>query len=245
MAIQQTTSISLHKRILCDIEHRIVSGTWPPGHRIPSEHELTTEFNCSRMTVNKVLTQLAAAGLVERRRKAGSFVTSPRSRSAILEIKDIKAEVSALGLPYRFEIVRREKRRSKRADRERLELTTAGGAVLDLDCLHFAGERPFCLENRIINLLLVPEAALQTFDEVAPGAWLLSRAPWTSAEHTIRSRNADADTAAILKVGLGAACLIIDRRTWLGEQPVTQVRLTYPGDAHELLAHFSPSHSKV
>src|ERR1044072_2418244 len=77
---------SLHRRILAELEARIVSGEWPPGYRIPFEHELTTQFGCSRMTVNKALTQMVSAGLIERRRKAGSFVSQPRSEAAILEI---------------------------------------------------------------------------------------------------------------------------------------------------------------
>ena len=66
---------SLHQRILADISERIVSGDWPPGHRIPFEHELSAEYQCSRMTVNKALSQLAKSGLIERRRRSGSFVT--------------------------------------------------------------------------------------------------------------------------------------------------------------------------
>ena len=99
-------SISLHQQILADIESRILSGEWPPGHRIPFEHELTARYKCSRMTVSKALTQLAGAGLIERRRKAGSFVTRPHSQSAVLEIQDVRAEIAALGLPYRYEIFR-------------------------------------------------------------------------------------------------------------------------------------------
>ena len=110
---------SLHRRIIADIEARILSGEWPPGWRIPFEHELTAQYGCARMTVSKALTQLAGAGLIERRRKAGTFVTQPHSQSAVLEIPDVKAEVAALGLPYRFAIVARSKRRATRADRVR------------------------------------------------------------------------------------------------------------------------------
>ncbi|MGG2473725.1 histidine utilization repressor, partial [Rhizobium sp. BR5] len=31
---------TLHQRILSDIEGRIVSGEWPPGHRLPFEVDL-------------------------------------------------------------------------------------------------------------------------------------------------------------------------------------------------------------
>ncbi|MBP6719146.1 MAG: histidine utilization repressor [Rhodoferax sp.] len=230
---------SLHQHILSDIEQRILSGEWPPGYRIPSEHELTDTYQCSRMTVNKVLTQLARAGIVERRRKAGSFVMRPHSRSAVLEIQDIRAEVLSLGLPYRYQLVHRKKRRSLRADMDALELKAAV-PVIELQSLHYAGERPFCLEYRLINLAAVPQAAVETFQNDPPGAWLVSHVPWTSAEHRIRAGAADADMAALLKVALGSPCLIIQRRTWTGEMPVTFVRLVYPGEDHELLAHFSP-----
>jgi cytochrome c-type biogenesis protein CcmF len=58
---------SLHQRIRADIQERILSGAWPPGHRVPAEHELMAEYGCSRMTVNKALSALAAAGLIDRR----------------------------------------------------------------------------------------------------------------------------------------------------------------------------------
>src|SRR5262245_21904866 len=231
---------SLHQRILADVEQRILSGAWPPGHRIPSEHELTEHYGCSRMTVNKVLTQLARAGLIERRRKAGSFVAQSQGGSAILEIQEIKAEVESLGLQYRFELRERIKRRSQREDRERLGLD-GPQPVLLLQCVHFAGERPYCVEDRIINLQAVPAAADEGFEEQSPGAWLFSHVPWTSAEHRIRADGADQALASSLKLKRGAPCLVIERRTWANALPVTQVRLTYPAEARELVARFSPS----
>ncbi|MEK7344878.1 MAG: histidine utilization repressor [Pseudomonadota bacterium] len=232
--------LSLHERILGDIEQHIVSGRWPPGHRIPSEQDLTQQYGCSRMTVNKVLTQLARGGLVERRRKAGSFVTRPQSRSAVLEIQDIRSEVESLGQAYRYEVRERKRRRSTNADMQTLGLGQHS-PVLHLVTQHWAGARPFCLEQRLIGLDTVPAAAEQDFSSEAPGAWLVNHVPWTSAEHRIRAVGADAQTAPLLELPLGAPCLLIERRTWLGGQPVTFVRLTYPGDGHELVARFSPS----
>ncbi len=231
---------SLHQRILADIEQRILSGKWPPGHRIPSEHELTIEYQCSRMTVNKALTQLAQASMIERRRKVGSFVMRSQSRSAVLEIQDIRAEVTALGLPYRYDIIESRKRRSQRADIDALELDESG-PVIELRTLHYAGPRPFCLELRLINLSTVPSAAGEDFSDEAPGAWLVRHVPWTSAEHRIRAGAADAETAPALKVRRGTPCLVVERRTWIGGKPVTFVRLTYPGEGHELVARFSPT----
>jgi GntR family histidine utilization transcriptional repressor len=231
---------SLHQRILGEIRGSILSGEWPPGRRIPFEHELQAHYGCSRMTVSKVLTELAQSKLIERRRKSGSFVLRPPGPSAVLEIQDIKGEVLALGLPYRHEIVARRRRNATREDRDRLELKSAE-LVLVLTCRHFAGLRPFCLEERIINLTAVPEADGERFMGAAPGAWLVSRVPWSAAEHKIRAIGAAAAVAAALEIETGTACLAIERRTWRAERSVTFVRLTYPGYEHELVARFTPS----
>jgi GntR family histidine utilization transcriptional repressor len=237
---EHTTAIpSLHERILGEIEGRILSGEWAPGVRIPFEHELATQYQCSRMTVNKALSELAKAGLIERRRKAGSFVMRAPSRSAILEIPEIKSEVEALGAAYRFEILTRRRRRAGPADAGRLK-GVGVEPIVDLTCRHWAGIRPFCIEERLINLSATPEAAEEEFIEVPPGSWLLARAPWTRAEHRIRARSADVRRAALLNIEAGTACLAIERRTWSGDAAITYVRLTYPGEAHELIARFSP-----
>jgi len=240
MKADSAASLSLHERILSDIEGRILSGEWPPGARIPFEHELSEQYACSRMTVNKALSQLAKSGLIERRRKVGSFVMRAPSRSALLEILDVMTEVEALGLAYRFEILARRRRLAGRADAARLEGVEAG-PLLDLTCRHWAGKRPFCLEERLINLSAVPDAETEMFAKVSPGSWLVARVPWTAAEHRIRARAADAKRSALLDVEEGAACLAIERRTWSSDAPITYVRLTYPGEGHELVARFSPS----
>ena len=111
------SDLSLHQRILGDIEDRILSGEWQPGFRIPFEVDLAEQYRCSRMTVNKALTQLAKTGLIERRRKSGSYVTQPRAQSAVLEIRDIKLEVQSLGLAYDYKLSAKTTRRSNAADR--------------------------------------------------------------------------------------------------------------------------------
>ena len=232
--------LSLHQRILSDIREKILSGAWAPGHRIPFEHELTAHYNCSRMTVNKALSQLAKAGLIERRRRSGSFVRQPQSQAAVLELHDIRIEVEALGLPYRYERLGRVKRRSGAEDRALLGLS-ATGPVLALEGLHFAGERPFALEQRLINLSAVVEAGEEEFLDIAPGPWLIGRVPWSEAEHRIRAMAADETIADALDIDPGAPCLVVERRTWSAEHPVTHVRFIYPAESHTLVARFTPS----
>lgn len=239
-ALLPDPELSLHQRIVNDIEGRILSGEWAPGSRIPFELELAAHYNCSRMTVNKAMTQLARSGLIERRKKSGSFVIQPHSQSAVLEIRDIKLEVESLGKPYRYTLSSRIKRKATAGDRTHLGVG-ANAPILAITGLHHAGDRVFCLEERVINLAAVPDAADETFEQMAPGPWLIARVPWSAAEHRIMAVEADEEVAAALDITPGAACLVVERRTSMNGVFVTHVRLTYLGSSHELVARFTPS----
>lgn len=232
-------AMSLHDRIMSDIRAKILGREWLPGHRIPFEHELMVEYGCSRMTVNKVLTQLAQSGFIERRRKAGSFVRLPQSQSAVLEIRDVAVDVGALDLPYSFEIVRRAERRSRSGEPGFAELPV-GSPLLEVTCVHFAGRETFCLEERVIDLLAVPEAAGEPFTDQPPGTWLRRKVPWTIAEHTIKAKGAEELTAEWFGLPLGSPFLVVRRKTWAGDRQVTFVTLTYK-ETHELTSTFEPS----
>ena len=64
------------------IRRRIRSGEWRPGCKIPSERELEKEFSLNRLTISKGLANLAAEGLLVRRRGQGTFVTERDSGRA-------------------------------------------------------------------------------------------------------------------------------------------------------------------
>lgn len=53
----------------------ILDGTFQFGMRLPTEKELSDEFGISRITAKRSLDELAAEGLVERRRGKGTHIT--------------------------------------------------------------------------------------------------------------------------------------------------------------------------
>jgi GntR family histidine utilization transcriptional repressor len=235
----QSPKVSISARIQADIARNIISGRWPPGHRIPFERELVTEYRCSRMTVNKALQALVNDGLIHRIRSIGSFVSVPKVERSVLEIQDFQEEADKAGHPYRHEVLMR-----------RVETLEPGAAqalgfgrsrrVLHVTCLHLIDAVPIAYEDRLISLAKVPQAADCRFDEMPPGTWLLRSVPWSEAEHVIRARNASAAMAKRLGIKPQAACLVLERETWHAGALVTYVELTYPGDRHRFAGRFSP-----
>lgn len=221
------------------LESEILSGAWPPGHRVPSEHELLSRYRCSRMTVNKALSALAASGMIVRRRRWGSFVSAPTGRN-VLQIQDIEQDVLHAGRGYRVRLLLRVERKANQRDASLLQ-GKVGVPVLFLQCLHYVDDRPWMLEDRLISLAAVPAARRADFSKRSPGSWLLEKVPWSHAEHEIRALNASGAVAAALDIAEGFACLVVERRTAHMGKAITHVVLCYPGDRHKLTASFDPS----
>jgi GntR family histidine utilization transcriptional repressor len=193
-------------------------------------------YGCSRMTVNKALSGLAAAGLIKRRRRVGSFVAQPKIHMAALAIPDIREEVLSRGFDYDLRLVSRRAINGQRVSQERMRVPN-GSKVLSLRCIHLADGQPFALEDRLINLAAVPAALEVDFGQVPPGTWLLQHVPWTEAEHRIGAISAG-ELAELLAVDQATACLFLERKTWRGSESITHVRSIFAGANFDLTARF-------
>lgn len=232
MAMSKAT---LEQRIRSDIEGRIRSGELRPGDRIPFEHELVAIYDCSRATVSKAVEGLAKAGLVERRRKAGTFVAHPHLQSAVLAVPDLEKLIVERGEAYRWRLVGQ-----KRASATDLKIGDIESPAIRIEGVHCADGIQLALETRLISLATVPMAASERFEDRSPGAWLLEQVPWTEARHAIGAVTPTPEEAAALDMSANGACLEVRRWTWQSGAPVTYVRQLFPGGRYHLLAEFKP-----
>ena len=223
--------MTIDARIRRDIEARIHLGEWKPGHRIPFEHELVAQYGCSRATVSKALGTLAKAGLIERRRKAGSFVARPQVQSAVLQIPDLPELIAERGGAYTWRLGR------CRTDVPDGDIAPA----LFVDGLHLVDGEPFSFEQRWVSIAAVPGIGEETFVGEPPGTWLLHHIPWSTATHRIRAVEASQAEAKALNIRPRAACLELWRTTWRDRIAVTRVRQVFKADHFELIATFRPT----
>ena len=88
------------------IKDNIKNGTWSPGDLIPGEATLAEQYGCARTTVNRALRELAATGVVDRKRKAGTRVAVQKTRRVTAEIPVIRAQVEKQDKAYHFDILK-------------------------------------------------------------------------------------------------------------------------------------------
>ena len=78
-----------------------MSGELRPGDRVPSENELSEEYDLSRMTARKAICLLAEKGVVRREKGRGTFVSRPRVEGGLFLIPDFHDEMRMQGLVAR------------------------------------------------------------------------------------------------------------------------------------------------
>ncbi|WP_185984235.1 GntR family transcriptional regulator [Aureimonas mangrovi] len=220
-------SRSSFRAIKDEIARRIGEREWRPGALIPGEEALAAEFGAARATVNRALQELARAGLIERKRKVGSRVATHPVREARFAIPIVAAEIAASGAAYRYALLSRDERAAGDEDAARLGVEP-GETVLHLKCLHFADERPYQFEDRLINPAAAPRALSESFETQGPNEWLVAAAPFSRAEFAFLAALPNAEEAERLNVSPAAPVFVGERRTWLLARPITYVRMVHP-----------------
>jgi len=212
-----------------EVRRRIHAREWKPGELIPNEADLAAEFGCARTTVNRALRSLAEAGLLDRRRKAGTRVAAAPVAKATLEIPVIRKEVEERGQTYGYKLHNRSEETPPPPISAAMK-TPPHAALLHLQALHLANDAPYALEDRWINLSVVPMATDEPFTTISGNEWLLRNAPYTHGDIAFSASNAARSEASALRCAPEAALFVMDRLTWDGAHSVTKVRLIYtPG----------------
>lgn len=216
------------EEIRAEVLRRIRARDWPPGALIPGEEALAEEFGVARATVNRALTALAEAGVIERKKRAGTRVAELPVRRARLEIPVIRLDVLGRGLAYDFTLLADRLVPAPVPVTARLGLPEAM-PMRQLETLHLAGGRPFVLETRWLNPAVLPLPP-PDFAAISANEWLVTHVSLVAGDVAFTAEPASTREAEVMGIPPGTALLVAERTTQGTEGPVTWVRLAHaPG----------------
>lgn len=214
--------------IRAEVLRRIRARDWPPGALIPGEEALAAEFVVARATVNRALTALAEAGVIERKKRAGTRVATLPVRKARLEIPVIRLDVLGRGLAYDFHLLADRRAPAPGPVTARLGLPQAA-EMHYLETLHLGGGQPFVLETRWLNPAVLP-LPLPDFTAISANEWLVTHVSLVAGDIAFTAEPATPREAEVMGVPPGTALLVAERTTFGTSGPVTLVRLAHaPG----------------
>jgi len=215
------------------IEDKINSHIWMPGSKIPTELELTKQFNVSRMTVNKAIRDLVNKGLLERTPRLGTFVCHKKAESSLNYIRNIADEINQRGKTYSNKILSQVtiEADDEIAMRLGVKLETP---IFFSEIIHFEDDVALQLELRWVNPQFAPHYIEQDFTLATPNEYLTKNCPLSSIEHTVEAVIAAAEIQNNLGLSATQPCLLLNRRTWSKQDLISVALLYHPADKYKL-----------
>jgi GntR family transcriptional regulator, histidine utilization repressor len=230
--------IAPYARIKRHVVRRIESGEWTVASRVPSENQLATEFNVSRMTARRALLELTHEGWLVRSQGLGTFVADRKPALSILEVRNIAEEIAERGHAYSNSVLRLEAEEASEMVAMNLGLNI-GSRVFHSIIVHVENDVPVQLEDRYANPAIARDYLKQDFTRETPNAYLSRLAPIEAIEHTIEAVLPTAHVARALHIARTQPCLQINRRTWSAGRVASYARLVHPGSRYRMGGYLS------
>lgn len=224
----------------------ILSGRCRPHDRLPSERELSQQFDVSRMTVRQALLELARDGAIYARVGKGTFVAAPKIDQQLRTLTSFSQDVRSRGGHSTSRVL--EAREMAASAEVAAALQVAVGApVWMLSRLRLADDIPMAIETTNLPLALCP--GLLRHDFSAESLYQVLRSDYdiqpAQADQVIEAALASPREAELLELTLPAAVLRMQRLTRDGAgQPIEFVHSTYRSDRYKfrsLLTVATPS----
>ncbi len=197
----------LYLQLARQLEQGIRDGSYRVEQALPSERMLVESLGVSRITARRAIDVLVEQGLVLRRHGSGNFI-APHIEQPVSRLTSFSQELRQRGYVPTSQWLQRELRAASASERAALGLGR-GAQVAHLERLRLADGTPMAYEISVLPQAVLPQPqALQ--DSLY--AWLQAHGhtPVRGRQH-IRACNADAATARLLDVAVGAALLWVTR----------------------------------
>jgi GntR family transcriptional regulator len=213
------------------------------GDPLPSELELAARFGVSRMTARQAVQNLAAEGLVQRRRGAGTFVAPRPIHRHEGSLMSFTEDMRRRGMKASSRLLEAGLRPATTADLEALHLPD-GARVVAISRLRLADGVPLAIEHAA----LPAECAGVLADDLETGSLHESLAATgrrpTLSRSWIRARLATAAEARLLEIPPRSA-LLVERRIIYDshDQPLEHTETAYNAANYAIDAVFNVSRS--
>lgn len=215
--------------------------TLEPGQALPPERVLAQEFGVSRSTVRQAITDMVAAGLVQRQHGSGTYPVAPKVELP-LRLASYTRDVSDQGLRPTSRVVSMRKVAADAATATALDVEPAS-RVWRLERLRLTDGTPLAVECSHLPVARFPDLGRQIKDDVSLYRVLEDeyRITVTRAVQTVETAMASPEQYRLLDADSAAPVLVLTRTTYDQRGlPVEYVLSTYRGDRCRLTAVLLP-----
>jgi GntR family transcriptional regulator len=210
----------------------IARGDLQPGDRLPSEDELLTRFDVSRITVRRAVQNLIQRGVLEIRRGVGTFVLPPKISQELTKLTGFVEDMDTHGRKASARVVSKSAVAASEIVARQLGISK-GTRVMRIERVRLADSVPLSFDETYLPLELGRKVVRNDL-RVKPIFTLLEEKYGFSlmeAEYKLEATAASARVAEALAVPEGSPIFRIERTSFTqGGQPIDYETLSYRGD---------------
>ena len=232
-------AVPLYYQLASILREHIVSGKYLAGDRLPTEEALARDYDVSRITIRQALADLEKEGFIKREAGRGTFVADRRTFSNTFRMEGSLEDLISMGQSTTVRVLSLTTIKASASEADFLRLNL-GDPLVRCTRLRLHGGTPFSyIINHVpgdIGKHLRPEAWKKgsILRQIETGLGIRMG----DADQTISASLADAHLARLLKTGIGAALLSVDRVVRSVEgRPVEHVHSYYRSDIYSFKAH--------
>jgi len=235
MELQREAPDPLYQQIIDDLTAAIQAGRFEPHQRLPSERELSEQYQVSRMTVRHALLALAREGIIYTRVGKGTFVAEPKIDQQLRTLTGFTQDVTARGSQPASRVLAASVVPATPEVAAALRLPPQA-EVVRLTRLRLSDGVPLAVETTHLPFarfagLLVHDFAAESLYAVLEDEYGVAL---THAEQVLEAAVGDAGENELLEVTPPAAVMRMQRLTVdSAGEPVEFVLSTYRGDRYK------------
>lgn len=150
MTINKLSHLPLYYQLKELIREKIANGEWSIGAMIPSERELSEQYEISRMTARQALKELTTEGILYSEKGKGTFISTPKMQQALNRLSGFTEDMKTRGLVSSAKVLRFEATAPPILVQQALQVSGPRSVVL-LERLRLVNQEPFALESCYLN----------------------------------------------------------------------------------------------
>ena len=223
MSVDKNSLLPLYHQVEGSIRQDIANRIYLPGQSIPTELELQKKFDVSRETVRKAVQNLVFAGLVEKRKGAGTFITHPKIVHRVGHVYGSYEEIVARGMIPSTTFIEKKEIRPPEPIRQEMALEE-GAAVIKVKRLRSINEEPVAILSSYLPKDLVPDLAQVEFRSNSLYKTLeeIYHLTLSEGDEIIEAGSIRGKDANWLQIRRGAPILVVRRLTYLDNSRVIE-----------------------
>ncbi|WP_316860191.1 GntR family transcriptional regulator [uncultured Cohaesibacter sp.] len=164
--LAKNAAVPLYEQLKFALKEMIATCALGPGDAIPTESELCKQYDVSRITVRRAITELEAEGILEKRHGKGTFVTLPKMETSLLHLGGFSESFAFRRYHVEKTILEMNEEEADEDLSDQLAIDI-GARLMHISRLISADSTPITIESSYFSLDMFPGLMCEIHDDTS------------------------------------------------------------------------------